>query len=147
MNKQNEAVENEEGSEVESGPQMNKQNEAVENEEGSEVESGPQMNKQNEAVENEEGSEVESGPQMISLKDICDELGIKTISARQKLRNKVTKGEGFRWEFTEEEAEAVRQLLSHKAEPKAPSEKKVRKSKKKAEPVADDEGSDEDDGE
>lgn len=97
------------------------------------------MNKQTAEVENEEAA----APALISLKSICDELGLKTTSARQKLRSKLVKGEGFRWEFNEADAAHVRELLSAKPEPKAPAEKKARKSKKKSEPV-DSEGEDSD---
>ena len=97
------------------------------------------MNKQTTEAENQEAD----APALISLKSICDELGLKTTSARQKLRSKLAKGEGFRWEFNEADAAHVRELLSAKPEPKAPAEKKPRKSKKKAEPVADESGDDE----
>ncbi len=54
---------------------------------------------------------------MISLKQICEELGIKPAAARRKLRSKLEKSAGdFRWEFTEEQAEEVKALLTAKSE-------------------------------
>ena len=54
---------------------------------------------------------------MITLKQICEELGINAAGARRKLRTKMGKSEGdFRWEFTPEQAEEVKAILTAKAE-------------------------------
>lgn len=57
---------------------------------------------------------------MITLKQICEELGIKPAAARRKLRGKLGKAEGdFRWEFTPEQAEEVKEILAVKEAPTA----------------------------
>jgi hypothetical protein len=58
-------------------------------------------------------SEASKELEMVSLKQICEELGITPASARRKLRNKLEKSAGdFRWEFTDEQAEEVRAILT-----------------------------------
>ena len=57
---------------------------------------------------------------MVTLKQICEELGISAASARRKLRNKLTKDAGdFRWEWTPEQADEIKALLTAKTERKA----------------------------
>lgn len=60
----------------------------------------------------------------IPLADICKELGIKPQSARIKLRKKLAaaKGEGFRWEFTEDKVDEVKTILTAKTERKGKAE-------------------------
>ena len=62
-------------------------------------------------------SEASNELEMISLKQICEELGIKPAAARRKLRGKLGKNEGdFRWEFTPgAEVDKVKELLTAKA--------------------------------
>lgn len=60
----------------------------------------------------------------ITLKEICEELGIKPTNARQKLRSKMkaSKGEGFRWVFPVDQKDEIVELLKSKAEAKADDE-------------------------
>ena len=57
----------------------------------------------------------------ITLKEICEELGIKPASARQKLRAKMkdSKADNFRWVFPVEQKDEIVELLKSKAKPGA----------------------------
>lgn len=72
-----------------------------------------------EAVENQEGTEAAApAVEMITLKEICEELGIKPANARQRLRAKMTKSTagGFRWEWPVEQKDEIVAFLKKPAE-------------------------------
>ena len=58
-------------------------------------------------------SEASEELEMVSLKQICEEIGMTPAAARRKLRTKLNKDDGdFRWEFTDAQAAEVKAILT-----------------------------------
>jgi hypothetical protein len=70
--------------------------------------------------------------ELVSLKDICQRLGVNPRAARIKLRASGMSVEGFRWEFPKGDVKRVEAVIRGEGDaPKAAAAKA--KSKKKAE--------------
>lgn len=87
------------------------------------------MTKKSQAVENEaaEATEAAEAPEaVITLTEICAEMGIKTTSARVKLRKKLAEGRkgNSRWVFPLEQKDEIVALLTPKAGEVAAAEDK-----------------------
>lgn len=63
----------------------------------------------------------------VSLKDICAELKISPTAARRKLRLKLEKTDGFRWEFEPDQVAQIKELLTKPEPEKVPAPAEVKK--------------------
>ena len=58
-------------------------------------------------------SEASKELEMVSLKQICEEIGMTPAAARRKLRTKLDKDDGdFRWEFVEADVAKIKEILT-----------------------------------